>query len=86
MCNELLFRPLTVGALHNFFAWYLNDILAGVLILAFSNLLLGLAHLPLLDTPKRIAPFILACAAAWELLPFVWKPGACSTGSTSPPI
>lgn len=48
--------------------------MAGSLILSLTNLLLCATRRRPLDTPGRIAPFILACGAAWELLPFVYKP------------
>jgi hypothetical protein len=49
---------------------YLNDILAGILILAYANLIIGLT--PLFDrvivSPSQIAIFITAAGCYWEFI------------------
>lgn len=70
--NQTFLKP-AYGVSCPFLSWYLNDILAGCLLLSFAQLLLVLAGLPPLRSRWGFL-LILAAGAAWELLPFLIKP------------
>lgn len=77
LMNRILLIPRTKGATLLFLQWYFADILAGAMILDIVNLLLLLARRGWrLDTPGKIAPFLLLCGFAWEVLPLCYKTGA----------
>ncbi|MEL4860097.1 hypothetical protein AAEU42_02450 [Pseudoflavonifractor phocaeensis] len=70
--NQFFLKPL-LGGTFPFLAWYANDVLAGFLILALTQLLLSLGTLPRLALAPSLLLVLLA-GAAWELLPLLWKP------------
>lgn len=74
--NLLWLRHAAEGAVRLFLVCWCNDLFAGAAILAWSNLLLSLGRLPLLDRARRALPFLLGCGLVWELAAPLWKPGA----------
>lgn len=65
LANRLCLIPHAQGAALRFLQWYFADILAGAMILGIVNLLLLLARRGWrLDTPGKIAPFLLLCGFA----------------------
>lgn len=65
--NLLWLRHSAEGAVRLFLVCWCNDLFAGAAILAWSNLLLSLGRLPLLDRVRRALPFLLGCGLVWEL-------------------
>ena len=69
--------PSPTGPASRFLAWYGYDILAGIFILGFANLLLARSGLPFrLHRPAHLFPFLLLCGVVWEGLAPLLKPTA----------
>lgn len=64
--NELFLKKYTSGAVLYFFVCYFNDILAGVLMLSFTNYLLVCSKHSLISSFLHIIIFILICSVFWE--------------------
>ena len=75
-CAGYIGRPYTEGWLAYVLNCYYNDILAGVAILAWTNL--AMVHWggrePL--SRRQNVLMLLACGVAWECLAPLWKAGA----------
>ena len=69
-CGRVFRSAQQTGLFNWFIHGYLNDILAGILILAYANLIIGLT--PLFDrvivSPSQIAIFITAAGCYWEFI------------------
>lgn len=82
---RLILAAVALGALNQFFlkphfaeaipflAWYANDVIAGFFLLAFTQYLLARTGHPPLSMGGAFL-LTLAAGAAWELLPYLWKP------------
>lgn len=69
--------PPPTGPISRFLGWYGYDILAGVFILGFVNLLLTRSGLSFrLQRPAYLFPFLLLCGGVWEGFAPVLKPTA----------
>ena len=76
LLNRLWLRQSTGSWLHRFLVCWANDVFAGVFMLAWLNLLLGLAGLRRLRSVRWAALFLVVCALVWEVAAPVFKPGA----------
>ena len=76
LLNRFWLRRVTGGWLHTILVCWANDVFAGVFMLAWLNLLLGLAGLGRVCDRKWAALFLLVCALVWELAAPVFKPEA----------
>ena len=76
LANRLALQPLSTGWLHWFLVCYANDLFAGLALVAWTDLLLGLGRLPPVRCWKQTVPLLLACALVWEALAPLWKAGA----------
>lgn len=76
LTNRLWLRHVTAGGLRWFLVCYANDVMAGLAIVAWLDLLLRLGRLPPLRSWKQVVPFVLACSLVWEVLAPLWKAGA----------
>ena len=63
---------------NTFLDGYFNDILAGCLILAITNLLLPLGRLKPLCTPLPCLALSLTCGLVWEFITPLYLPGSVS--------
>ena len=69
--------PAPTGPASRFLTWYGYDILAGVFILGFVNLLLVRSGLPFrFHHPAHLFPFLLLCGGVCEGLAPLLKPTA----------
>lgn len=64
-----------IESLRLFLVCYANDILAGILILAYSNICLSFISKSIIQLPT-ILWFILGCGFVWEILAPLFKPTA----------
>lgn len=76
LLNVHVLRGSVGGALGWFLACYANDVVAGLAICAWLDLLLSLGRLPPVASWKVTVPFLLLCALVWEVLTPLWKPEA----------
>ena len=76
LLNVCVLRGSVGGAPGWFLACYANDVVAGLAICAWLDLLLSLGRLPPADSWRVTVPFLLLCALVWEVLAPLWKPEA----------
>ena len=76
LLNVCVLRGCVGGAPGWFLACYANDVVAGLAICAWLDLLLSLGRLPPADSWRVTVPFLLLCALVWEVLAPLWKPEA----------
>ena len=76
LLNVHVLRGSVGGAPGWFLACYANDVVAGLAICAWLDLLLSLGRLPPVGSWRAAAPFLLLCALVWEVLAPLWKPEA----------
>ncbi len=74
--NRLWLSPRLGGWPGWFLRCYANDIMAGLAITAWLDLLLRWGRLPPVRSRKQTVPLLLACALVWEALAPLWKAGA----------
>ena len=70
-----MLKGLDIPGLDIFLVSYLNDVLAGVLILSYTNLLLHLVK-RVMSKLLTIFAFILCCSCVWEFVAPYFKGGA----------
>lgn len=73
LANVFVLRPMASGWLGWFLGCYANDIFAGLAMVAWLNLLLGWAGIPLVRAPLLMIPYLLACGFVWEVLAPLWN-------------
>jgi hypothetical protein len=73
--NNYLLKGLDIPGLDVFLVSYFNDVLAGVLILSYTNLLLHLVK-RVMSKLLTIFAFILCCSFVWEFVAPYFKAGA----------
>ena len=76
LLNVCVLRGSVGGAPGWFLACYANDVVAGLAICAWLDLLLSLGRLPPAGSWRVTVPFLLLCALVWEVLAPLWKPEA----------
>lgn len=76
LANRLWLSGAAGGALGGFLTCWANDILAGLAVVAWLDLLLGAFRLPGIRSWRQTVPFLLACGLVWEVLSPIWKSGA----------
>jgi len=76
LLNRLWLCRVTEGWLRAFLICWANDILAGLFMIGWLNLLLGLGRLGRVRRPAHAALFLLGCALVWELAAPAFKPNA----------
>lgn len=76
LLNVHVLRGSVGGAPGWFLACYANDVVAGLAICAWLDLLLSLGRLPPVASWRAAVPFLLLCALVWEVLAPLWKPEA----------
>lgn len=64
------------GWLHWFLVCYYSDVLAGVFILSWLDLMLAAGRRGRVHSWKQTVPFLLACGVVWECMAPLWKAGA----------
>lgn len=76
LLNRLWLTRVVPGLPGWFLQCYANDLWAGAVILAWSDLLLGWENFPRLTRLRQTVPLLLACGLVWEVLAPLWKAGA----------
>lgn len=76
LLNRSLFSPALGGHMGWFLTCYANDIFAGAAIVAWLDLLLGLARLGQVRSWKQVVPFLLFCGLVWEVCAPLFKADA----------
>lgn len=76
LLNRLVLQTTTGGWLHWFLVCYANDLLAGLAMVAWTDLLLDWGRLPSIRSWKQTVPLLLVCGLVWEVLAPLWKTGA----------
>lgn len=76
LANRLCLQRSVTGWFSWFLRCYANDILAGLAMAAFLDLLLALGGRRPLRSPVWLALFLLLCGFVWEVLAPLWKAGA----------
>lgn len=72
MLNQLLLKKIDIIFLSAFFNFYLNDVLAQILILSYSNILLKIVNKSV-SKLIHIFVFVLACGFVWEFITPLYK-------------
>jgi len=70
--NQLILKHLNIIYLTNFFNFYFNDVLAQILMLSYSNFLMGKINKPILKL-RYIILVVLACGIIWEFVAPLYK-------------
>ena len=70
--NQFLLKKLDIIYLSTFFNCYLNDVLAQILILSYSNILLKIINKSV-SKLIHIFVFVLACGVVWEFIAPLYK-------------
>jgi len=76
LVNRLWLRESAAGWLGWFLRCYANDIVAGMAMSAFLDLMLLLGGKKPLRSPAQLGLFLLGCGFVWEVLAPLWKNGA----------
>ena len=74
--NRLWLTEVVAGGLQWFLRCYFGDILAGLVLPAFTSLLLLTFHRSPLRKWRPTALLLLGAGLVWECLAPLWKPGA----------
>lgn len=69
-------RAVHAQWLHWFLVCYYSDVLAGILMVAWLDLMLECGRRKEVRSWRQTVPFLLICGLVWECLAPLWKAGA----------
>lgn len=76
LLNRLWLSRTVGGPAGWFLTCYANDVFAGAVIVAWTDLLLRWGRLPPVRSWKQTVPLLLVCGLVWEVASPLWKAGA----------